>query len=52
MGIAAFILGLLRGDIGIMALGAGLIGAPGVIRAVSSPTPAPVPAPTHPEVLA
>ena len=48
MGLAAFILGLTRGDMGIMALGAGLIGAPSVLHAVgssTSSTPAPAPAP-------
>ncbi len=42
MGIAAFVLGLLGGNIGIMTFGAGLIGAPGVLRAVNG-------APTEPE---
>jgi hypothetical protein len=49
MGLAAFVLGLLNGNMGVMAFGAGLIGAPSVLRVVGgTPTPppaAPAPAP-------
>jgi hypothetical protein len=43
MGMAAFVLGLLNGNMGIMAFGAGLIGAPGVLRAVNGPASSPEP---------